>query len=139
MRQHVLLAILAIVLFSDAGHAQKTESLTSMCATAQTPTEFAACEGEKLKAADAALSATMKAGLTAIDKASEKSGVHRKGWKSDLRDSHRLWLAHREKDCVALIAWEMDRGTGFPAASLGCKVEKTEARIIDLKSRLALP
>jgi uncharacterized protein YecT (DUF1311 family) len=139
MRHLMSVAALALVLNTGWVHAYKVESPFIECGKAQKPTEIAACQMEAFKATEAELAATMKAALAAIDKASTRNGVRRKGWKSDLRDEQRLWLALREKECVALIAWEMDRGPGFPAASLGCKAAKTEARIIDLKSRLALP
>jgi uncharacterized protein YecT (DUF1311 family) len=139
VRQHMLSAALALSLGIGAAHANKVETPFVACGKAPNETAIAACQAEALKTAEAELASTMKAALAAIDKASTNKGVQRKGWKSDLRDEQRLWLALREKECVALIAWEMDRGPGFPAASLGCKVAKTEGRIQNLKARLSLP
>ena len=130
---------LMLVLNTGWAHAYKVESPFIECGKAQKPPEIAACQMEVFKTAEAELAATMKAALAAIDKASGKNGVQRKGWKSDLRDEQRLWLALREKECVALIAWEMDRGPAVPVASLGCKAAKTEGRIQQLKARLSLP
>ena len=131
----ISVAVIAALLgFSTPAAAQSPPEPID-CSKASSTPEIAWCAGEDMKRVDAALKIAFDAALKIASADESKTGAQRKGWKSDLRDTQRLWLAYREKDCGAVIGWEWFGGTGMGAAGLACKVAKTEARTKELIDR----
>lgn len=117
--------------------AQKAPEPKFDCAKATSTAETAWCAELDLKKTDAALSEAYKAALAAAEKAAHLQVAQRRDWRRALQEAQRKWLAFREADCGAPVSWEWFQGTGTGAASLACKIAKSEQRTAELKARYA--
>jgi uncharacterized protein YecT (DUF1311 family) len=105
------------------------------CEQAKTTPEIAWCAERDLDAADKLLNGAYQQALAHIAKADALSAAQREQWAGAMREAQRRWIAFRDQDCGEVIGWEWFGGTGMGAASLGCKIAKTEARTRELTDR----
>lgn len=107
------------------------------CGQKSNTQEMNACFERALAAADARLNEVFQQALDHIAAAEQLTPAQRKDWEAALRESQRRWMRYRDIDCGEVIGFEWLGGTGMAAASLGCKLVKTETRTNDLEERYA--
>ena len=106
------------------------------CTEAMSTVEMNTCAGAEFAKADRELNEVYARALKAIpDMAPEEPQFDAKAWENALRASQRAWIAFRDAECEDHIAMFWSGGTGATVDVIGCKTEKTEARIKDLKAR----
>lgn len=115
--------------------AQTAAEVEAYCTTAGATGSIGECHRRRLGIAEAELNEVFNKALTAIDAEVDRPVVHRRDWKRAMREAQRHWRAWVKQDCGPVIAWEMQGGSGTPAASWGCELERVRKRIADLRER----
>jgi uncharacterized protein YecT (DUF1311 family) len=133
VRRAGLLFVLTIAMATSPARAQEEED----CAQKSSTPEMNACFERALAAADDRLNELFQQALEHIAAAEQLTAEQRKDWEAALRESQRRWMRFRDIDCGEVIGFEWLGGTGMAAASLGCKLTKTEARAAELEERYA--
>ena len=118
---------------ASAGSAAATEDID--CDNASSTVEMNFCSEQEYNKVDAELNRVYQEVLTGIDTHDDVEAGRLKAWKEALKTAQRAWVDFKEKDCGELIGYEWYGGTGATSASLGCMIQKTGARIKELKER----
>jgi uncharacterized protein YecT (DUF1311 family) len=130
-------AVALSMLFSAAlaGLSRAEEAAPGDCAEALSTEQMNRCAAAEFSKADAELNATYQKALAAIPKFASDPPWDAKAWETALRESQRTWVAFRDAECDGHVAMFWTNGTGATGDILGCKTEKTEQRIKELKQR----
>ena len=105
------------------------------CSQMTSTPEMNACFERALAAADARLNEVFQQALEHIAGADQITADQRRDWEAALRESQRRWMRFRDIDCGEVIGFEWLGATGMTAATLGCKITKTETRANELEER----
>ncbi len=105
------------------------------CTSPSSTPEITYCTGLYLEAADAELNRAYQDVITSIRTASHLNAAQRRDWEQAMGEAQRHWIAFTAKDCGEVTGWEWHQGTGQGAASLACRLMKTQARTEELKTR----
>lgn len=106
------------------------------CTQALSTVEMNTCAVAEFEKADKELNEVYARALKAIpDMAGDDPQFNAAAWEAALRVSQRAWIAFRDAECQDHIAMFWSGGSGGTVDVIGCKTEKTEARIQDLKTR----
>lgn len=126
--------LIALALYSVSGPAAADDALD--CQEALSTVEMNRCAGVEFEKADKELNAVYQQALAAIPGlATDDPPYDLKAWEAALRASQRAWIAFRDAECEGHVGMFWSGGSGATVDMIGCKTEKTEARIKDLKGR----
>lgn len=133
-RRPLVAASAGLLLSSLAVHARDTRDHID-CANASSTVELNFCAGKDFDKADAELNAAYKKALAAIPGLAGEKPFEARSWENALRASQRAWLAYRNAECDKHVPMFWGGGTGTSSAVIGCKTQKTRARIEELKEQ----
>jgi uncharacterized protein YecT (DUF1311 family) len=100
------------------------------CQEALSTVEMNRCAGAEFEKADKELNEVYQKALADDDPLFDA-----KAWEAALRASQRSWIAFRDAECEGHVAMFWSGGSGATVDIIGCKTEKTEARIRELRAR----
>jgi uncharacterized protein YecT (DUF1311 family) len=121
--------MMAFLAFAAPAYAH--DSSVAACEALAPPAQ-SGCLEKLVDAADARLNDVYRRAMTAIEKSdSDKIAA----WKAELKSAEQAWIAFRDADCGALVAYEWGYGTGMGAATESCLLEKTQQRTRELVAR----
>jgi uncharacterized protein YecT (DUF1311 family) len=106
------------------------------CQEALSTVEMNRCAGAEFEKADKELNEVYQKALAEIpEMAGDDPLFDAKAWEAALRASQRSWIAFRDAECEGHVAMFWSGGSGATVDIIGCKTEKTEARIRELRAR----
>jgi uncharacterized protein YecT (DUF1311 family) len=129
----VLAAVFAMLCVSPASAQPKDPGAD--CGNRGNTAEIGQCVVAALKVADTNLNQVYRAALQQIGEGPDPAPDVRERWKAALRDAQRAWIAFRDADCDGLTQYEWWGGSGQSNAIVFCRLDKTNARVRDLKER----
>jgi uncharacterized protein YecT (DUF1311 family) len=105
------------------------------CNQAKSTVEINFCVDKDYQAADKALNEAYATTLKSVRSRDMEAPYDAKSFETALKNAQRAWVAYRDADCKELVPQEWAGGTGTTAAVLGCMIDKSNARIKELKDR----
>lgn len=104
------------------------------CPEARSTAETNTCLSRVFAEVDLELNAAYKAALKMVDASALQPNLA-KDWRRALQEAQRKWIAYREADCGAPVAYEWTGGSATSGFQLGCRIARTRERLAVLKAR----
>lgn len=122
-----LVTVLAVFACATVVHAAGSKSAYDKCMDAAGGVDPAmrACDDQEFSARDAELNRVYKQLADRLDP----------GRKAKLRDAERAWVSFRDKECEFIRSPE-DGGTMAALVEMGCEIDLTKQRTVQLKDTL---